>query len=443
MIGQVERPQGSAVPLDALGLDLRPACRLAAGRSRRRGASRRQPSTSTRQVRQAPAGSSRGSWHRVGIASAARSAACRIGFARAKRDGASPELERRLVRSPSRCHSERPSVLSVRLRRPRRGRIPRGSARMRRRQRQGRRLARARRSSPRSSATPRRPRGPGGRVPLARWSAGGIELRVQGLVLGRTRRYRCRCDTARTARSSRPRRSAGTARSTPSAGRPSSLRTTTPAPTEHRADLGQRSVKSSGRSRSDAGRKPELAPPGAENAFRVAFTHAAGGLHAARRAWHRGAARRCPGRATCTADRSTASCPGLSGPSAREPVAPALHDRRHARDGLNVVDQRRLAPEPDLDRGRGGLSRGMPRLPSSASSSAVSSPQMYAPWPACRWKRSPVGVPRPSQRCDGLQRPPARAGPRTRRASTGRRRRHRPLAPRSPALRAQGPVGAA
>ena len=33
--------------------------------------------------------------------------------------------------------------------------------------------------------------------------------------------------------------------------------------------------------------------------------------------------------------------------------------------------------------GNGGLSRGMPRSPSSDSSSAVSSPQMYAPAPRC------------------------------------------------------------
>ncbi len=33
--------------------------------------------------------------------------------------------------------------------------------------------------------------------------------------------------------------------------------------------------------------------------------------------------------------------------------------------------------------GNGGRSRGCPRRPSSESSSAVSSPQMYAPAPAC------------------------------------------------------------
>ena len=33
--------------------------------------------------------------------------------------------------------------------------------------------------------------------------------------------------------------------------------------------------------------------------------------------------------------------------------------------------------------GNGGLSRGWPRRPSSESSSAVSSPQMYAPAPPC------------------------------------------------------------
>src|SRR5215212_11202456 len=34
--------------------------------------------------------------------------------------------------------------------------------------------------------------------------------------------------------------------------------------------------------------------------------------------------------------------------------------------------------------GNGGLFRGQPRLPSSASSSPVSSPQIYAPAPRCR-----------------------------------------------------------
>ena len=47
---------------------------------------------------------------------------------------------------------------------------------------------------------------------------------------------------------------------------------------------------------------------------------------------------------------------------------------------LDVVDDRRLAEQPDLT-GNGGLFRGSPRLPSMDSNSAVSSPQMYAPAP--------------------------------------------------------------
>jgi hypothetical protein len=43
--------------------------------------------------------------------------------------------------------------------------------------------------------------------------------------------------------------------------------------------------------------------------------------------------------------------------------------------------------------GNGGLSRGWPRYPSSESSSAVSSPQMYAPAPA--WTVSSQSKPEP------------------------------------------------
>ena len=38
-------------------------------------------------------------------------------------------------------------------------------------------------------------------------------------------------------------------------------------------------------------------------------------------------------------------------------------------------------PQAPLTAGKGGRDRGWARLPSSDSSSAVSSPQMYAPWP--------------------------------------------------------------
>ena len=40
-------------------------------------------------------------------------------------------------------------------------------------------------------------------------------------------------------------------------------------------------------------------------------------------------------------------------------------------------------PNRPLTAGNGGLSRGWPRRPSSELSSAVSSPQMYAPAPRC------------------------------------------------------------
>src|SRR5262249_8200028 len=40
-------------------------------------------------------------------------------------------------------------------------------------------------------------------------------------------------------------------------------------------------------------------------------------------------------------------------------------------------------PKRPLTAGNGGLIRGQPRLPSSASKSPVSSPQMYAPAPRC------------------------------------------------------------
>ena len=42
----------------------------------------------------------------------------------------------------------------------------------------------------------------------------------------------------------------------------------------------------------------------------------------------------------------------------------------------------------------GGLRRGMPRLPSSDSMSAVSSPTMYAPAPQCRTTSTEKSVPR-------------------------------------------------
>src|SRR5205807_6433829 len=42
-------------------------------------------------------------------------------------------------------------------------------------------------------------------------------------------------------------------------------------------------------------------------------------------------------------------------------------------------------PNKPAAAGNGGLIRGFPRLPSIEFISAVSSPQMYAPAPRCRW----------------------------------------------------------
>ena len=59
----------------------------------------------------------------------------------------------------------------------------------------------------------------------------------------------------------------------------------------------------------------------------------------------------------------------------RTPRRPCAHDLRHRRHRLDVVDLGRRRVQP-LDGGNGGFVRGLPRLPSSESRSAVSSPQM-------------------------------------------------------------------
>ena len=59
-----------------------------------------------------------------------------------------------------------------------------------------------------------------------------------------------------------------------------------------------------------------------------------------------------------------------------EPVDAAVEDVRHAGDGLDVVDDRRLAEQRLRRPGNGGLIRGQARLPSRLSISPVSSPQM-------------------------------------------------------------------
>jgi hypothetical protein len=75
--------------------------------------------------------------------------------------------------------------------------------------------------------------------------------------------------------------------------------------------------------------------------------------------------------------------PGLfSVPKLRYHSAPLVDDQRHIGQRLHVVDHGGLAIQPK-EGGKGGRRRGCPSLPSSDSSMAVSSPQMYAPAP--RW----------------------------------------------------------
>ena len=62
--------------------------------------------------------------------------------------------------------------------------------------------------------------------------------------------------------------------------------------------------------------------------------------------------------------------------------AAVVDDPRHVGKGLHVVDVGGLAPDSRDWAGKGGLSRGMPRLPSMDAMRAVSSPQTKAPAPA-------------------------------------------------------------
>ena len=75
-------------------------------------------------------------------------------------------------------------------------------------------------------------------------------------------------------------------------------------------------------------------------------------------------------------DRDDLGAGRLLGAEALEPVGAAVDDDVGTfEQRLDVVDQRRAAVEARIA-GNGGFSRGLPRLPSSESSSAVSSPQM-------------------------------------------------------------------
>ena len=58
-------------------------------------------------------------------------------------------------------------------------------------------------------------------------------------------------------------------------------------------------------------------------------------------------------------------------------------DRRYGAVGLDVVQNGGALPRADNGRETAASDRGMPRLPSSDSSSAVSSPHSYAPAPVC------------------------------------------------------------
>ena len=61
--------------------------------------------------------------------------------------------------------------------------------------------------------------------------------------------------------------------------------------------------------------------------------------------------------------------------------AAVADDGRDVGEGLDVVDQRRVAPQPAFG-GIGGRGRGVPRLPSTDAISAVSSPHTNAPAPS-------------------------------------------------------------
>ncbi len=90
----------------------------------------------------------------------------------------------------------------------------------------------------------------------------------------------------------------------------------------------------------------------------------------------------CPGRVTCP-DSEKIFVPGdRSVPTLRYQSDPPV-----TIDGTDAMVSMLLTTVGDAyspaTAGNGGLRRGWPRRPSSESSSAVSSPQMYAPAPAC------------------------------------------------------------
>ena len=69
----------------------------------------------------------------------------------------------------------------------------------------------------------------------------------------------------------------------------------------------------------------------------------------------------------------------LSLENASPPIASAVGTMAIVSRLLTVLG----IPKAPACAGKGGLSRGSPRLPSSELRSAVSSPQMYAPAPVC------------------------------------------------------------
>ena len=67
---------------------------------------------------------------------------------------------------------------------------------------------------------------------------------------------------------------------------------------------------------------------------------------------------------------------------AGEPLAAVADDRRDVGEGLDVVDQRRLAPQAADRPDTADAGVGVPRRPSIEAISAVSSPQTNAPAPS-------------------------------------------------------------
>ena len=84
----------------------------------------------------------------------------------------------------------------------------------------------------------------------------------------------------------------------------------------------------------------------------------------------------------------------FSVPMAAKVGAAVLDDPGHVGKGLYVVNVGGLIQNSRFWAGKGGLSRGMPRLPSMDSMRAVSSPQTKAPAPTLMFRSQEKPVPR-------------------------------------------------